>query len=127
MDEWWETDDGDTPQDIPRRDHVPDSGFTDPRIVTAKPKLTQFIPPERGRRRARAWVVTVVVLGLVVWPAVDLARWTIGSAPEDRAIGLLYYIALGVKAILAGLVLWRVWARARERDWRENAPLRFRP
>jgi hypothetical protein len=101
--------------DRPRRDRVPEPGFSRPSDVTADPELTLFVPSFRAKRRRVARSVTFVVLAAVGTMVARLAWWAarVGDTDERRQ-GIVSYLFV-VACLAAGLAgirqVWR-WAGA---------------
>jgi hypothetical protein len=117
--EWWQKDEGDVPVPIPRRDSVPDTGFSDPRDVTTTPELTHFIPEFRVKRRKVAIGVTVIAVGFFSWGVVDLVRAATADCPVTQALGMIQYVLIAVKSVVSVLALVAVWRWANQRDPRD--------
>jgi hypothetical protein len=123
--EWWQKDEGDVPVPIPRRDQVPEAGFSDPREVSAAPELARFVPEWRARRRIVACLVTVVSLAVIVWSLCDIFRLMSISHAEARAGEAGRFIGdfVQVAAAFVGIVLIWKWAnRSDSRDLRRSRP-----
>jgi hypothetical protein len=101
--------------ELPRRDRVPESGFTRPSDVNANPELARFIPPFRMKRRRIAARLTLAVLAAVAFMGIRLAMWTANAGSTDaRPSGIAAYFFL-VACVVAGFFglrkTWR-WANA---------------
>jgi hypothetical protein len=120
MTEWWQRDAGDEPAPVPRRDVVPDAGFSDPRTVNPDTSNTSFIPDFREHRRKRAIYVTAIgalIIGSRVIALVDLYRVDVDQ--EIRRTGAFHFFLFGFLVIAVGLTLWFVWKWANARDPRD--------
>lgn len=127
MTEWWQQDQRDVSVPRPRRDVIPDAGFSDPRTVNPEPEATSFIPEFRVRRRKRAIVVTAcgaVVIGW--WVAVLVQMYFLDVYSDLRRAGALVLYAFGFIAAGVGFAVWFVWKWANARDPRD-IPSRLGP
>jgi hypothetical protein len=94
----------------PRRDRVPEPGFSRPSDVNANPELTSFIPPFRAKRRRVARRVTFVVVAAVGVIGLRLAWWTARvGVTDERRLGIVSYF-FWLACLVAGIVTLRqVW------------------
>jgi len=101
--------------EVPRRDRVPEAGFTLPSDFHANPELTSFVPPFRAKRRRTARRVTLVVVVAVGVMGIRLAIWTARAGlGDERPYGIFaFFFLLGcaVAGFFGLRALWR-WANA---------------
>ena len=100
----------------PRRDKVPEPGFSRPSDVNASPELTSFVPPFRAKRRRVARTVTFIVAVTVGTIGLRLAIWTSHLGAPGDPLGIFSYF-FWLACVAAGLVTLRqVWKWAAAPD-----------
>lgn len=119
MTEWWQQNADDVAVPIPRRDRVPDAGFSDPRSVNPAPERTSFIPEFRERRRKRAIAVTALGALVVGGGVLSLVLRFRADEPGLRAPGAMVFYLFGFVVAGVGFTVWRVWKWANARDPRD--------
>ena len=116
MSEWWQEGAEDVAVPVPRRDQVPQAGFSDPRSVTVNPEAVVFIPEWRRGRRLIAIGVTLASVGVAAWAVIDLVNWTRTTDLDARALGAILFTTMAIRVAVAGFATWRTWVWAEQPD-----------
>jgi hypothetical protein len=102
--------------DLPRRDQVPEPGFSRPSDVNANPELTLFVPAFRAKRRRVARGVTVGIVLVVGTVGVRLVLWATNAPTIKLRSGIFpYFFEIGC-IFVGSVVVWLVWRWASARD-----------
>jgi hypothetical protein len=124
MTEWWQRDEDDIPAPMPRRDVVPDSGFSDLRENEVHPEAARFVPEFRVRRRKVAIILTLIAVVMAAGWVAALVKQYGADDPETHASGAWTFLYFGFFLGVVVFILWRTWHWANEKDPRDSQPLR---
>jgi len=119
--EWGEPYDDAEP---PRRDRVPEPGFTRPSDVNSDWEITYFVPEFRAKRVRIARLVTVGIALFLVTILTRLVVWGVRADADELSEGMVPYIFATGCGVVGVAVVYVTWRWALERDRRD---LRRRP